>query len=494
MKVDMKVKIRTNFVKCLRYGLAGMVGSVVLGVCSGALASALTYQDSVDVQFTFEPSLTVGLSSSALTIPSLSPGNAAHSNTISVNVATNNVYGYTLSAKVGGTGQTSETAALTNTNTNTTFASLGSSDSLILANLGSNTWGYTTAGTINDASTTYSGLQYGTDTTLNVTKNYTGTAFSDYPGTNNTSFTIAAKASTDQLAGEYTNVITFTSVVNNVDSIIYLQDITAATCPSTVTTVYDKRDESEYRVQKLNDGNCWMLDNLALDLTALTQAQLYGTGSDAGKMTNASNTTLGYLKNGGGSSPYTAYAVAAATSADYYDRPAIAKSGTCYDAYCVNGGTAGSPWSYTDSTSVTINGVTSRVQGKIGIYYNYCAASAGSYCYSSISSSGNATEDICPAGWHLPTGDTAKGSFYYLYNTGYSADYNNFVDALSTPLSGNFYSGTARYQGNGGYWWSSTRSGDDAMYRLLMNSSDVYPQYSNSRGYGNSVRCVATGS
>ena len=275
---------------------------------------------------------------------------------------------------------------------------------------------------------------------------------------------------------------------------IYLQDLTAATCPSTVTTVYDKRDESEYRVQKLNDGNCWMLDNLALDLTALTQAQLYGTGSDAGKMTNASNTTLGYLKNGGGSSPYTAYAVAAATSSNYYDRPAIAKSGTCNNAYCVNGGAAGSPWSYTDSTSVTINNVTSRVQGKIGIYYNYCAASAGSYCYSSSSSSGDATEDICPAGWHLPTGGTAKGSFYYLYNTGYSANYNNFVDALSTPLSGRFNSGTARNQGNYGYWWSSTRISNSSMYYLVVNSSSVDPQNSTNRNYGYSVRCVATGS
>ena len=491
MKVDMKVKIRTNFVKCLRYGLAGIVGSVVLGVCSGTLVSALTYQDSVDVQFTFEPSLTVGLSSSALTIPSLSPGNAAHSNTISVNVATNNIYGYTLSAKVGGTGQTSETAALTNTNTDTTFASLDSSDSLILANLGSNTWGYTTAGTINDASTTYSGLQYGTDTTLNVTKNYTGTAFSDYPGTNNTSFTIAAKASTDQLAGEYTNVITFTAVVNNVEPIekTYLQDLTAATCPSTVTTVYDKRDGSEYRVQKLADGNCWMLDNLALDLT---DSSVKSTLSSAN--TNALDTTLGYLKNGGGSSPYTAYAVDTATSTNYYDRPAIAKSGTCNNAYCVNGGAAGSPWSYTDSTSAIINGVTSRVQGKIGIYYNFCAASAGSYCYSSSSSSGDATEDICPAGWHLPTGDTAKGSFYYLYNTGYSANYNNFVDALSTPLSGTFYSGTARNQGNYGNWWSSTRGNNSSMYYLYVVSSNVGPQDYRSRNLGNSVRCVATGS
>ena len=268
---------------------------------------------------------------------------------------------------------------------------------------------------------------------------------------------------------------------------VYMQDMTLADCPTGGAKVYDKRDESSYTVKKLADGNCWMTQNLALDLTALTQAQLYGTGTNAGKLTNASNTTLGYLKSGGGTSPYTNYAVAAATSTNYYDRPAIATSGTCNNASCTNSNLS---WSYTDTLAATINGTTSRVQGKVGIYYNYCAASAGSYCYSSSSSSGNATEDICPYGWHLPAGDTAQGSFYYLYNTGYSANYNNFVDALSTPLSGFFNSGKARNQGNSGYFWSSTRNSNYNMYYLYVYSSSVNPQNYITRDTGRSVRCV----
>ena len=269
----------------------------------------------------------------------------------------------------------------------------------------------------------------------------------------------------------------------------YMQGFTLANCSTTPTEVVDERDGTSYLVAKLADGNCWMLDNLTLDLTDSSVKSKLSSAN-----TNASDTTLGYLKNGGGSSPYTAYAVAAATSTSYYNRPAIAKSGICYDAYCVNGGTALSPWSYTDSTSVTINGTTSRVQGKIGIYYNYCAASAGSYCYSGSSSSGNATEDICPAGWHLPTGNTAKGSFSYLYNTGYRANYDNFVDALSTPLSGYLFDSRAREQGDRGLWWSSTRYDNYMMCELTVASNNVYPTSNFYREYGLSVRCVATGS
>lgn len=192
-------------------------------------------------------------------------------------------------------------------------------------------------------------------------------------------------------------------------------------------TVVDARDGTSYRVGRLADGNIWMLDNLALDLTALTQEQIYGTGDNAGKMTNASNTTLGCLK-----------------------------------------------------------GVTVR---------NLSTDSAGSYCYETSdtaqgTSFGNATEDICPAGWHMPSGDTANGSYYYLYNTGYSANYNNFVDALSTPLSGRFYAGKASNQGYHGLFWSSTRYNNNIMHYLGVNSSNVYLQNGETRYRGLAVRCI----
>ena len=262
----------------------------------------------------------------------------------------------------------------------------------------------------------------------------------------------------------------------------YMQDISSANayCDGASGTLTDRRDNKTYTVKKLADGKLWMTENLAIDLTAVSLATLQGN-------TNASNQTLTYLKNGGGSSPYTNYAVAAADSNNYYDRPAIATSGTCNNAYCVNNPSSGN-WKWDAVTSATINGVTSKSQSQIGVYYNYCAASAGSYCYSLISSSGNATEDICPYGWRLPTGGSS-GEFQALY-TAYSSNYTNLQTALSTPLSGYFGSGKAYDQGNYGYFWSSTWYNNPGMYFLKVDSTSVDPSNGLNRNYGRSVRCV----
>ena len=103
----------------------------------------------------------------------------------------------------------------------------------------------------------------------------------------------------------------------------------------------------------------------------------------------------------------------------------------------------------------------SIVQGKIGVYYNFCAASAGSYCYGDGSYSTNsptsdpdpttlqdAKEDICPKGWRLPTGGS-DGEYNNLYMQ-YSSDAERFEMALKTPLSGYFTSGHSWSQDNEG--------------------------------------------
>ena len=301
-----------------------------------------------------------------------------------------------------------------------------------------------------------------------------------------------------------------------------MQDVSSKTdggCPSTLTegqayTLTDARDGKSYRVARLADGNCWMLDNLALDLTALTQAQLYGTGDNAGKMTNASNEALGYLKGattGTATDKWAMAAVKKTWTSDYsYSQPWIAvdstTSGGCNSAYCVNGGAAGSPWSYDSVTSKTINGKTSIAQGKIGVYYNYCAASAGSYCWGSTgtSSSGSPssdpvsgsirdiTDDICPYKWRLPTGGSS-GEFRNLYNQysdGSPDQATAFQTALSTPLSGNFSSGKANNQGNSGLFWSSTWELYNMMYSLYVYSNNLNSSNYNYRYVGNSVRCI----
>jgi hypothetical protein len=216
-----------------------------------------------------------------------------------------------------------------------------------------------------------------------------------------------------------------------------------------------------------------MLDNLRLDLG--NSAVLANTTADN---TNASATSLNYMKNGGGitSDQYPTAKINneawTSSSQNYYSIPMTVSSGNGWDK----------------DTTVTSYGSGS---GKIGVYYNFCAASAGSYCYgngtSAGTSSGNAEEDICPAGWRMPTGGSS-GEYQALY-TAYSSNATNFRNALSTPLSGYFYDGSANDQGSGGVFWSSTRSNVSFMYLLYVYSSFVYPQSDDTRDSGFSVRC-----
>ena len=63
--------------------------------------SALDYQKTINVGFNVQDTLTVSLSSPNLIIDDLMPGTASDSNIITVNVLSNNPYGYTLTSNVG---------------------------------------------------------------------------------------------------------------------------------------------------------------------------------------------------------------------------------------------------------------------------------------------------------------------------------------------------------------------------------------------------------
>ena len=250
---------------------------------------------------------------------------------------------------------------------------------------------------------------------------------------------------------------------------------TSSTTCSTMSTgdtltLVDSRDGTSYTIGKLADDNCWLLDNLALDLTDSTVLSAMDSTN-----TNASDTTLGYLKG-----------TSTGTTSDKYATAAVANwtSGSSYSAPLVNMGYKNTV--PTDATS-TAGGY------KIGGYYNYCAATAGSYCYgngtSAGTSSGDATESICPKGWRLPTGNTS-GEYQALYKNSDYNTYANYRAALHLPLSGHFYVGSPGNQGSNGNFWSSTRNYSDFMYSLRLNTSSIDPANGSNRNYGNSVRCV----
>ena len=282
-----------------------------------------------------------------------------------------------------------------------------------------------------------------------------------------TTLTFATKVDFLQAAGIYQTEINFVAVIN--PALAYMQDFEKTMCTETPQKVVDLRDGERYTVQQLADGNCWMLDNLRLDPTEVPLKTLKGN-------TNAPNDVLRYFKDGGGSSPYPASGVSSewtSSNQNSYDLPYINAD-------------------YKDTISSTIYGLGSN---KLGVYYNYCAASAGSFCYSKYGTNptSDAIYDICPAGWRLPKGGETTdpaNEFNNLY-VAYGSDRVTFEEALSTPLPGGFYGGSTSEQGTVGFIWSSTLSNNRLYYSSYSTGGGIVQTSSTgARNDGYSVRCI----
>jgi len=259
------------------------------------------------------------------------------------------------------------------------------------------------------------------------------------------------------------------------------QEICNAVSQDETTLVVDTRDNQLYHIGKLKDNHCWTLDNLALDLINTDITNLKGK-------TNASDIALEYLKGirtGTTTDQYPTAGVGTFTSISEYSIPRISLA----DKDVVPQG----------SDPLASEALANN--WKVGGYYNYCAASAGTYCWGNgTNPAGSPTtdpnsgtlldvqEDICPLGWRMPT-SAADGEYQALYSA-YSSDYTDFRRVLSTPLSGYYGNGSARAQSEAGFFWTSTWANTSIMKNLLINTSNITPGAGNSRNIGYSVRCI----
>ena len=180
-----------------------------------SVASALTEQQDVEVRFTFNPSLAVDVSGD-LIIPNLTPGYYEDSNTISVTSRSNAMFGHKLYATVGDSTRAYTDLRLDPTNSTNVFAQL-SSTAAALSNFSNNQWGYSYS--------TDNGSTWGSGDYSSLTTGYGGLPLYTNTGvllyeTNEPSngadirFKIGARASSDKLAGTYSNVINFIGTVN----------------------------------------------------------------------------------------------------------------------------------------------------------------------------------------------------------------------------------------------------------------------------------------
>ena len=232
--------------------------------------------------------------------------------------------------------------------------------------------------------------------------------------------------------------------------------------------VLDLRDFTSYHVVYAKDGRCWMQENLALDIVnAGVQAKMDSTN------TNASSAALGYLFNGGGASGgrYAASGVSYGALS-----PAIPQIGD------VN-----------HKNDISSNATDIANGWKYGIHYNYCAASAGTYCYpdnegvdTDPDSPIDIDDDICPSGWRLPFGGAGGGEYESIR---YQYGDAGFRAILHVPMSGSYQGG---YFDNWqyGYFWTATYSTNNDMIRLRVNNGGSTYLPGAYRGTNSSIRCV----
>ena len=483
-----------------------MLFSLAIVSVSAPNTSALSYQSDVGINFTFNPTLSISLSPNNLTIPNLPPGTTDTSNEITINVSTNNVYGYNLYTTVGN--ETYNNTNFIHTNNTDIFTSIPTTANLPTLTT-DNTWGYTYSLDNGTTWSNYNGLPlYTTDNPTRLKKN-TG------PAEDTVNFKIAAKSSTTQPSGAYTNVINFTAITKPTPITLAdayakegkelyhgyykMQDMTPTICEETEDIgaqlqVIDIRDDKVYWIAKLADGNCWMTQNLDLDLTSNPEAGNYiALTSENTDLTDTTSAAYqdGYTTNEDGIITWLperdTIAYNNLNSTTWTDSTTHPYS---YDYLDANGNPV-----YPDSL------VTKEIAGNHGLsgnYYNWSAAIASN---DSTSASGNLSNSICSKGWKLPN-TTGKefGNLFVKYNiieTNVSKIYldNGFNKMISHPLyiirAGIMLGPSISYRSRGYYWSNIVGNPTYAYGTLVIDENSIMPEEAVGRYGGWSLRCLA---
>lgn len=519
-------------------GIITIVG--VLGI-SGS-SSALEYQTNpssgdnpVTLKFEFGSTLTINTDGN-IAISNLTPGTANVSNSsYRVTVNTNNVAGYTLTATVGCSSGTDCYNNKTLSDGTNTFSMVTSTSGTALA---AGEWGFATSGSATATSNVFKTLALYSDTTpttLNKTKNATGTAYdSTYIGNNTTPFQIGAYAANNQVAGTYTNSINFSAVANPVPE----YTVTLSTSNAD-TIIIDGVSYANGDTPSLTQG-------LHHIFGTISTGNIFGSWSSTGgvSITNSSSlsTTITITDNGTLSLKRKIY-MQDMTLADcqknvvnnigenitVYDK----RDGKDYTVKYINGQcwmtqnlrtigviySADSNFSSVPSFNISeyelgdeehctgvyigsspgYSNVCSHYNNDEdkGAWYNYAAATAGQVIVGSAYV--DSTEDICPINWHLPSspGTIANTDINIMAGIDEAVVRTPTDSLIAFDPIGSGHFGNGVYLGGDadrGYWWTSNSYDNNKTYVLFYNSTTGVFNIGgyDTRAYGNSVRCVKT--
>ena len=263
-----------------------------------------------------------------------------------------------------------------------------------------------------------------------------------------------------------------------------------------IIALTDKRDNNTYAITKLQDGKCWMLENLRLDAANSTDSGLaQGFKSPFTGLANSESSNFSNVTN----------------SNSKYNTSNITGSNQGYRFPRYNNVNTASRAAYPTTGNANIYGY--------GNYYTFAAANADTTNYTTNNSS--TSYSICPKGWYIPKGgdktnmNANKNDFYNMtyarngaplnydsttqpmYGTDIEYDEGNLASIDLRRFPSNFvYSGringsTIDQRGSRGNWWSSTSASGTTGYRLSILETDVTPAaHSNNKFIGFTVRCI----
>lgn len=236
-----------------------------------------------------------------------------------------------------------------------------------------------------------------------------------------------------------------------------------------IIALTDERDNQTYAVAKLEDGNVWFIENSRLDPSSANITIL-----------NTNHPTSSFLENAPNST---------SSNTQCKNTNAACINTIAYNTNNLNRNLNQSPTA-SDNASAWYS---------YGVLYNWHTATAGNGTYDYTSTSGPNADgtvpgDICPAGWHLPTGN--NGEYVTLVNTirGFA---NTDTKVRNYPYnfirSGEYYNTSSSERGIIGRYWSATASENAKAYRLGFNETSLTPNNTWNKWDNFAVRCLYDG-
>ena len=309
-----------------------------------------------------------------------------------------------------------------------------------------------------------------------------------------------------------------------------MQEMTPEICANAAENetarLVDERDGKLYWVAKLADGNCWMTQNLDLDLQS--GKVLTPDDSDVSSNWNPGATTF-TVASRGDDYEYN-YTVQSwdlgdvVLSSPFNNGSSYSSCDTTTNLYtsaCSQHWTdvSGDDWVAMDTINLSGNSVDEGnhlydAHYLIGNYYAYEASTAGTGHETEYKEGAVATDSICPKGWRLPQLNDISGTSFNNVDGSYNKllasygltvlpwEYENLGEAkyFTNPLyfvRGGYLWGNGKLSSAGRYGTYATATGEGSIkaYSFMVLRNDTIDwQTANGVNVGRSVRCVATSS